>query len=220
MKFPLLLTVAIAATLGNVSPIIASQTLGENKNTQITSDKQLLKARLEKLEKFSANFEQLVTDESGTELQRSRGTLAVQKPNLVYWQTTQPEESLIVSDGETLWLFDPFIEQATAYSLASSIANTPILLLTSNDENLWHKYQVTKQSEQHFSLMSLDENAQVKSLAIIFEQDTVEIKQFTIVDVTGQTSDIFLTDVEHQKDINPNLFIFTVPEGVYLDDQR
>ncbi len=27
---------------------------------------------------------------------------------------TQPDESILVSDGKTLWFYNPFVEQATA----------------------------------------------------------------------------------------------------------
>lgn len=30
------------------------------------------------------------------------------------WHMTQPDESILVSDGKTLWFYNPFVEQATA----------------------------------------------------------------------------------------------------------
>lgn len=222
MKYQSLISLVFASSVLAISSscVFAEPTDSITKASLETADKQLLKARLAKLERFSAMFAQQVSDESGTELQRTTGKLAVQKPNLVYWHTEQPEESLIVSDGHSLWLFDPFIEQATAYSLQDSIANTPILLLTSDDEKLWEKYQVEKQSDMRFTLKSVDENAQVQSLSITFEPTSVNIKQFTIVDATGQVSDIVLSNVDSDSKIDSELFQFNVPEGVYLDDQR
>ncbi|WP_074498974.1 outer membrane lipoprotein chaperone LolA [Thalassotalea sp. PP2-459] len=222
MKYQSLINLVLAGSLFSTGStyVVAEQTVVIKNTRSEMSDKQLLKTRLAKLEHFSAAFAQQVSDGAGTELQRTTGKLAVQKPNLVYWHTKQPEESLIVSDGESLWLFDPFIEQATAYSLQDSIANTPILLLTSDDDQLWAQYQVIKQSDMHFTLSSIDDNAQVQSLSITFEPTSVNIKQFTITDATGQVSDIVLSEVDSQSKIDAELFQFKVPEGVYLDDQR
>ncbi|MDO6428586.1 outer membrane lipoprotein chaperone LolA [Thalassotalea sp. 1_MG-2023] len=222
MKYQSLINLVLAGSLFSIGStyVVAEQSVAIKKINSEASDKQLLKSRLAKLEHFSAAFAQQVTDGSGTALQRTTGKLAVQKPNLVYWHTQQPEESLIVSDGQSLWLYDPFIEQATAYSLKDSIANTPIMLLTSDDDQLWAQYKVIKQSEIHFTLSSIDDNAQVQSLSIMFEPTSVNIKQFTITDATGQVSDIVLSKVDSKSKINTELFQFKVPEGVYLDDQR
>ena len=63
-----------------------------------------------------APYNQKIFDEAGMELQQGSGRLSVSKPNLVNWQTTLPDESLIVSDGSNLWFYDPSVEQVSVYS--------------------------------------------------------------------------------------------------------
>lgn len=173
---------------------------------------------------FTASFTQEVYSENGNALQNSTGTIAVSKPNLVNWHTLSPDETQIVSDGETLWFFDPFIEQVTAYSLETSIYNTPILLLSSNDKSLWQQYNITEINVNEFEIHSLDQNSQVKSLSLHINQDTnsesIRIEKFIINDASGQRSEISLNNFEHTRSINNATFIFTLPDGVYLDDQR
>lgn len=187
----------------------------------IVSDaKQTLMKRLSGFNQFSANFSQQVIDEENNVLQEGQGKLAVKKPNLVYWETQQPEESYIISDGETLWFYDPFIEQATAYPVDASVANTPILLLTSTDEKLWQQYSVSKQSDDNYLIHSNDINSRVKTLELSFFADSSTLKTFSILDSTGQLSFIKLQEVNVFAEITSTLFQFTLPEGVYLDDQR
>ena len=50
----------------------------------------------------SVTAQVITLNRHGQELQRGSGTLAVSKPNLINWTTTEPEESQIISDGETL----------------------------------------------------------------------------------------------------------------------
>jgi outer membrane lipoprotein carrier protein len=190
------------------------------KQQNISIAKQALMTRLSGFNHFSATFSQQVIDEEKNTLQEGQGKFAVKKPNLVYWETQQPEESLIVSDGQTLWFFDPFIEQATAYRVDASVANTPILLLTSSDEALWQKYSVTQTSSNNFLIHSNDINSRVKTLELNFLADSAELESFSILDSTGQLSLIKLGDVIINAEIASNLFEFTLPEGVYLDDQR
>ena len=42
------------------------------------------------------------------------GELWVKRPNLFNWHMTSPDESVLVSDGQTLWFYNPFVEQVTA----------------------------------------------------------------------------------------------------------
>ncbi|WDE09467.1 outer membrane lipoprotein chaperone LolA [Thalassomonas haliotis] len=180
--------------------------------------KQALLAKLEHIKHFSAKFSQQVFDADSNLLQTGAGTLVVSKPNLVHWQTTEPDESLIVSDGETLWFYDPFVEQATAYALESAIANTPILLLTSQDESMWQNYRISKVSDNSFIVHALDSNSQVKTLELSFEQD--KLAGFVILDASGQLSRFVLSGSDFRSQPKKQLFQFTLPSGAYLDDQR
>lgn len=180
--------------------------------------KQALLAKLTQIKHFSAKFSQQVVDAEGKPLQNGAGSLVVSKPNLVHWQTSEPDESLIVSDGETLWFYDPFVEQATAYALESAIANTPILLLTSQDESMWQNYRISKVNETSFVVHALDSNSQVKKLELSFEQD--KLAGFVILDASGQLSRFTLSDSDFNSPPKKELFEFTLPPGAYLDDQR
>lgn len=187
---------------------------------RISVAKQALMNRLSGFDHFSATFSQQVIDEEKNILQEGQGKLSVKKPNLVYWETEQPEGSVIISDGNTLWFFDPFIEQVTAYRVDASVANTPILLLTSSDKTLWAQYTVSQSSNDHFLIHANDINSRVKTLELNFLADKAILESFSILDSTGQLSLIKLYDVAINEKIAESLFQFTLPEGVYLDDQR
>jgi len=190
-----------------------------NSKPSLTSDfKEHLIEKLRKISFFSADFEQKIIDDKGNVLQEGDGKLAVRKPNLVHWDTKTPDESLIVSDGETLWFYDPFIEQATAYKLASSIANTPILLLTNDADELWEHYSVSQINESTYLIHASDVNSQIKTLELQFSKD--KLSGFTFLDATGQLSVISLKNTDFTISPTLDLFQFDLPEGTYLDDQR
>gem|GEM_PF-15159 len=187
----------------------------------LNADKQQLMAKLAKLDFFSANFIQKIFSDNGELLQQGAGKLAISKPNLVNWQTTEPDETFIVSDGETLWFYDPFIEQATAYNLANSIHNTPILLLTSNDVSLWQQYAVNKNAD-NFVITPLAQNSQIQSLTVSFSSkgQQEQLSEFSFVDATGQISTVTLNDFDANAKPAQSLFEFSLPQGVRLEDKR
>ena len=221
---------AIMAQLVSIEPSYSANVVVANESkkqiaqpadskSNLTNDyKVQLIDKLKKIKFFSADFEQKIIDEKGNVLQEGSGKLAVRKPNLVHWDTKTPDESLIVSDGETLWFYDPFIEQATAYKLSSSIANTPILLLTSDADELWQHYSVSQINQSTYLIHANDVNSQIKTLELQFSQD--KLSGFTFLDATGQLSVISLKDTDFTTSPALNLFQFDLPEGTYLDDQR
>jgi len=182
--------------------------------------KSSLMKKLSTLKYFTAKFNQKVLDADGNELQNASGTLAVKKPNLVYWNTAEPDESLLVSDGSTLWFFDPFVEQVSAFLLDKALMNTPILLLTSSDPTLWQHYSVSSMDDNNYLIHANDNNAQVKTLELNFEENTNKLASFTVLDATGQLSYFTLSQFDEKNAPANSLFTFNIPEGVQLDDQR
>ncbi|SEL15339.1 outer membrane lipoprotein carrier protein [Colwellia chukchiensis] len=198
----------------------ASSTQGLSTAQPLIDAKIELMVKLEKVAFFSADFNQQIFDQEGNSLQQGTGKFSVSKPNLIHWQTLSPDESLIVSDGENLWFYDPFVEQVSVYTLASAIANTPILLLSSNDPQLWQDYAVSKIAKNRYAIVAKGQDSRVKSLTLSFanSEHTPKLIAVEMLDTTGQLSVIKL--LNHGSAPNPALFSFSVPEGVYLDDQR
>lgn len=203
-----------AETLTPPTPVLA------NTKTAVSAQlaKEKLMAKLAKINFFTADFNQETVDEEGGLVQKGAGNLAMSKPNLVHWQTLEPDETLIISNGKTLWFYDPFIEQVTLYQLEKAIANTPILLLTNESESIWQGYRVTQQSTNTFDVVSLSQESQIKTLTLHFDGDL--LKQFSMLDATGQLSHFHLSHVNNQMEPDKSLFEFIVPQGTQVDDQR
>ena len=197
------------------------QQTAERKQFSAEKDAQIklsLKKRLEKFQGFSANFNQAVIDADGNTLQNSTGKLVVKRPNLIYWETMQPDETLVISDGATLWFYNPFVEQVSAFNVSNAVVNTPILLLSDTSADTWQDYLVSQQSSDEYSIKSLNSDAQVKSLNLVFAGDNLAM--FTIVDATGQLSHFTLSNTVTAPAPDDSLFKFTLPVDVDFDDQR
>ena len=212
--------------IAQANPLDAMPKNNQENPQQLTDAKSILMTKLAHLDHFSANFNQEVLSDSGEMLEQSSGKLAISKPNLANWHTIEPDELAIVSDGQDVWFYNPWIDQVSVYSLSAAIAKTPILLLTSKDEALWQQYTVTRkavtQSQDSFVISAKDMNSQIKSLTLIFDPDEKggELKQFSFLDATGQISHIKLNNFDNKKTLELSLFNFVVPEGVQVDDQR
>lgn len=176
-----------------------------------------LKNRLGKLNTFQANFTQTVTSGDGAAIQQGEGQLWIKRPNLFNWHMNTPDESVLVSDGTTLWFYNPFVEQVTATWLKDATGNTPFMLITRNDSNDWSKYNV-KQKGDDFELTPKVSTGNLKQFAITVTSAGT-IKSFTAVEQDGQRSTYSLKGAQNTT-VDDAKFKFTPPKGVTVDDQR
>lgn len=183
-----------------------------------SSDADLLKDKLAQFKQINAQFSQVVTSADGKILNKSQGTLAISRPGKFRWEVLTPEEDLIISDGVTMWMYNPFIEQVSLINLSDAIAGTPFVLLSGATQEQWAKYVIKKQGNQ-FMIKTQDASAPQNSF--IFEFDsTGNISRFEVIEAQGQRSDFTLTYPQKMEKMSADYFTFTIPEGVEIDDQR
>lgn len=180
-----------------------------------STDSVMLKARLEKLSNFSGAFLQQVKNQDGQIVQKGRGQLLLKKPYYFNWKMEDPDRISIVSDGKTVWMYTPELEQVTAMNLSDLVDNRVLLLLTSNNTKVWQSYQVQKQGD-HFTLVPVNKQGQHFEISI---DSHGKLSSFAIIEEDGQRS---FYQFSHQKMgvLARRLFVFHVPKGVTVDDQR
>lgn len=179
--------------------------------------RQRFKSRLDKVSSFHSSFTQKVTDGSGNAVQDGQGDLWVKRPNLFNWHMTQPDESVLVSDGKTLWFYNPFVEQATATWLKDATSNTPFMLIARNQASDWQNYNI-KQNGDDFVLTPKNGSGNLKQFTINVGRDGT-IHQFSAVEQDDQRSSYQLKSQQNGA-VDASKFTFTPPQGVTVDDQR
>ncbi len=184
--------------------------------THAQSVKEELQGQLAQLKPFSADFTQTVTSAEGDNLSTAEGLMQLQRPNQFRWETVSPDEQLIVSDGESIWMYNPFVEQVSIHSLKDVIANTPFMLIAGTDQAAWEDYRVTKKAGVYTVITPNDPAAAVFTLQ--FKQG--EMSQFSVQEQQGQHSQFALTNHKTMNKMDPALFNFTIPEDTDIDDQR
>lgn len=176
-----------------------------------------LQGRLNKVNSFHASFTQTVSAADGTAVQQGEGELWVKRPNLFNWQMTSPDESVLVSDGKTLWFYNPFVEQVTATWLDQAASNTPFMLITRNDASDWAQYNVTQKGDT-FDLTPKNAQNNLKTFSISVMPNGT-INGFSAVEQDGQRS-VYTLKRQQNDAVDAAKFRFTPPVGVTLDDQR
>lgn len=172
------------------------------------------------LRALTAEFEQTTRDPAGVVTQRARGELKILRPGRFLWQYTSPYRQLIVTDGATLWVYDPDLEQVTVSRLDNSAGNTPALLL-STDRPLDELFEITGPSEAEgltwVVLTPRTPDAAFARTRLGFDTGPAGagmLRVMEIVDGFGQTLRIRLSRVRRNPALDPKVFEFIPPEGV------
>lgn len=182
-----------------------------------TTAKQQLKLKLASLATYQANFEQTVVDIENTLLQQATGRIVLQQPSNLYWELFEPNESVLLADGENIWNVDPFLEQVVVYGANAALEDNPLILLTNPDSSKWQDFEVT-QSEGQFIITPRQPNGSIESLRLVFDGDLlVELES---KDGQQQKSLLTFSGIKQNQTLPAETFVFVMPQGYELDDQR
>ena len=89
-----------------------------------------LQAFLDRTGEASGRFFQTVTDKTGREAaQPSEGIFRFKRPGRFEWTYEKPYRQQIISDGKTLWIYDPDLMQVTVRRLDGAVRSTPAGIL-------------------------------------------------------------------------------------------
>ncbi|MGO2507997.1 outer membrane lipoprotein chaperone LolA [Vibrio hibernica] len=176
-----------------------------------------LSSRLSLNKGFSADFSQKVTSPEGEVLMEGEGNAQISRPSLFRWETKTPDETILVSDGKSVWYYSPFVSQVTILSQEQATAQTPFVLLTRNKASDWAQYDVT-QNKDTFTLKPTASDTTVGTFQIQIDSKGV-VKAFNVIEQDGQTSEFVFQNVK-LKIPSKSRFTFQVPKGVEVDDQR
>jgi|TARA_B110000971_G_scaffold148719_1_gene152043 outer membrane lipoprotein carrier protein len=175
-------------------------------------DIQQLRDLLQPITSLSARFQQQITDADGYELQNSEGLFQVSQPNNLRWVVEMPMPQQIIADGETLWIYDPDLEQVVIQPFNEDIAATPAILFSGDLDQLDQAYFVTQLAEGHFELKPERGGSLFDSMIIRFDQ--AKPTSITLTDTLGQTTHISFSQLELNPPLSADQFVFQIPDGV------
>jgi outer membrane lipoprotein carrier protein len=183
----------------------------------MANPQQELVERINKTDGFNASFSQQVLSPDNELLMQGEGKVEISKPSLFRWTLLAPDEEVMVSDGESLWYYSPFIEQVSIYDAQIAIEQTPFVLLTRNKSSDWDKYSITQEQNRFILTPTAIDSNQGQFFIDITPQGVVE--GFSVVEQDGQRSHFAFSQFDASVP-SAERFQFDTPAGVEVDDQR
>src|SRR5690606_28049466 len=143
-----------------------------------------LRKLLDAMTTLQGKFTQTLYDTKGEQLEQSSGTFVLQRPGKFYWKTEQPYPQLLVSNQQTIWLYDPDLEQVTVRPFTDDLQQTPALLLSEDVDRL----------REHFSIQRQKTDAEREQFALTPKVSSGLFQQLTLVFAAGQLQEFHLQD--------------------------
>ncbi len=174
---------------------------------------------LSRHERFTAAFQQYTINDGGSRQELAAGHVWIQQPDQFRWETETPFPQLILSDGQSVWVYDEDLEQVTQRPAGGQGALTPAAVLGGDLQQLSKNFNVqlvdSGANDKLYELQPLSDNSvDFISLRLLFNQGN--LSELMIRDGLGQRSLIMLESLTFPEFIDPEFFEFTVPEGVDL----
>lgn len=172
-----------------------------------------LKSFLETARSVRGSFVQTVSGKSGRKPQQSAGFFAISRPGKFRWSYEKPYKQLLVSDGEKLWSFDPDLNQVTVRKLGQAFGSSPAALLAG--ESLERNF-VLAEGGAHDGFEFVE--AAPKASDGTFERVRIGFRDglprlMEVRDNFGQTTTLFLNQVEANAPLPAGIFRFAPPKG-------
>ncbi len=194
-----------------------------------------VQAHYDSVRDFKAEFEQttrsVLFGGAGDGLSAPlRGEVVFAKPGKMRWTYTEPESSLVVSDGRLLWIYSPERKEAQRLPVPEGYLTGAALQFLLGDGKLLESFKVTSEacpltprldeSSYAVPLETIDlaleplQPSAYERLGLTARLATGEIIATRVVDLFGNETVIAFDKIEHNRDPAPGTFHFVPDDDV------
>jgi len=195
--------------------VIAEDSLSENN----------LDAIIEKLEKryarasFSVDFSQTSTIEALEITDDANGKGYFKNPGMMRWEYEMPEKQSIISDGKTLWIYQPEERQVMIGNSSTFFGGGKggsFLVLISRMKRDFKISSKKNRSSDFYTLRlePVEKKEDVESILLSVSKKAYEIFEISTKNVYGDETKIRMKNVRFGQDFKDSMFTFDIPEKV------
>lgn len=180
-----------------------------------------LDSLLQGIKTLSASVTQLIVESDGAVLEESSIQMHLMRPDGFYWETLDPFPELVVTNGKTLWNYQPDLEQVVVEDWDSTRSELAAQLLSGRTDRLSEEYRIelatdAGDNQSLFRLQPLDADSVYRLIRISFLQQ--ELESIHLDNKNGQQTLWQFSDLQHNQGLEPSLFEFEPPAGIEIVD--
>ncbi len=179
-----------------------------------------VQARYEGIRDLEARFTQRSTSiafsGAGQEM-RASGVARFAKPGRMRWSYEEPEPSLVVSDGQTLWIYDPTAQEVQEFPVGEGFLSGTAVQFLLGEGRIRDTYEVKaegcgKPTVRLF--LRPREDATYERLELLVDAAKGEVRETAVIDLFGNRTDVVFESLRTNLSPDPASFRFTPGPGV------
>ena len=182
---------------------------------------QMIQRQYQSILSFSGHFVQTSYRNNTETVRKAKGFVSYKRPGKMRWLYDAPEEQLLVTNGETLWLFDPLLENVSIQKLEKLNEGTALsFLLGLGDLEADFNRRVISQSlltSQNALIVELEPKKAAANLSFIqlaVHPETYNLQKIALMDRQNNYRTIELGSMRYNIALGDNLFEFKVSQDM------
>jgi len=181
-----------------------------------------VQTRYEAMHDLRARFEQISRPAAFGQAaapQRSSGIVVFAKPGKMRWSYREPEESLVVSDGHWLWIYDPQAREAQKLPVDGGAFSGAAIQFLLGEGDVLRDFRVSAEAcgpDEARLVLVPRAPAPYERLKIVADPRSGDVLETEVADLLGNVTHVAFRDLEMNVDPGPELFRFEAPPGVEL----
>ena len=168
-----------------------------------------------------ARFEQQIESASRAPSKAS-GEVWLKKPGKMRWDYAKPDKKLMVSDGATLWVYEPEDEQAYKQDLKGNALPAQVSFLLGEgkldkefDASLT-KIDGLAPGEVALKMVPKVGTTAYRYLVFVVDDKSGQVKETIIYGQDGSINKLSFADVQQNKGVEDGKFKFAPPAGTHI----
>lgn len=176
----------------------------------------------EQLESFDSSFIQILRNTASGEEQERKGMLFFKNPDLVRWETTEPESELLIVGKSVVW--DYFDDEGVVYKYSVDEvldSKTMVRFISGQarlDRDFWIEKQPAKGNLVKLHLTPKEPEPQLVEAWVWVDPQTSLVRRILLQDFYGNENELIFSDMRLNPDMPDSIFEFTPPQGVEVFD--
>ena len=164
---------------------------------------------------FSAKFNEEIAT-VGAPKRNRQGTVSLRKPGRMRWDFETPDKQTIVSDGETLYTYDPDLNQVVETPLKQALESSSATAFLLGIGNIKRDFKAEfAKPATPTGLIDLILNAKAGGYKVELGVDpkTYDLATLTLTDQLGNVTRIYFSEVRDNVELPDSMFAFKTPPG-------
>ena len=167
---------------------------------------------------FSARFVQKSTIKAMDITDTASGIITVKRPGMMRWEYEKPDQQIIITDSQTLWIYRLEDNQVMIGKSPSFLGDGKGASFLADMKLIRKKFRIVPEESDRFDYYVLKLTPRKKNIDISVIFLSISKKTFDVVVIAtynayGDKTQIEFKDIQLKQNINDSVFKFVIPEG-------